>query len=732
MFERRLRAFLFMGGCALIVLLTRLSQLQIVQGDYYRRRAEEAVVAPPTQLPFVRGSIRDRAGEVLVNDEPAWDLTVDFGAIAAEFDSTGAALAREARRWKRARRYVQATTDMQVEAALSEELREMWSALELFAASTSSQRTQTVHDRAREVYEHVLQVRTGVAERRGFDAPIAEESKTHGVLTELDAVQQIAARERFGRFPWIHVDPSSVRRFAPDTKSFAHVLGRMGSVDREAVENDPNVDDPFTAYQSNETLGISGVEAGAEQTLRGRRGQIVRDRDGTVIDDISAENGRDVFLTIYAPLQRRLYDLLGETVERLSDSNGGAIVVLDVATREVLALVSYPSYDPNRFQELYTKLRDDTESLPLLFRAATTRYSPGSTIKPLVCLAGLFNGVITTDSREECRGYLLPDHPDRWRCWEIHGTNARMAHGLINVEQALTGSCNVFMYRLGEKLGVDRLCSAFEMAGVGRKSGLGLREDEEGINPTPSWLMRNKNLSVTPGTARLFAIGQGELSLTPVQVANLMATYANGRHRPVTLIQGGEPSPQWTLPGTGEQWAAIRRGIYGVVNDPQGTAYKYAHFVNERYALCGKTGSATATPWPTAYRVPYIDEYRNQREAIIRKGAKAPAIERFRKEHPLAIFDPGSVEVARRWPPNPPEEGGRHAHAWFAGFLQPIDAAGRPNWSRTPRVAFAVLVEFGGSGGRTSGPLAKEIAAELLEVLGPDLDVGSVAEARTQ
>ena len=723
MFEKRLRAFLILLGCALVVLLTRLGQLQIVQGDYYRRRAEEAVVLAPTQLPFVRGSIRDRAGEVLVSDEPAWDLTIDFGAIAAEFDPTGVSLDREARRWKRARRYPDATTDEEVEKALADELRDLWNDLERFAASTGSLSTQTVHGRARENYEHVLQIRAGVAGRRGFDAPVAEESDAHAVLTELGAAQQIAARERLGRYPWVHVDASSVRRFAPNSEAFAHVLGRVGPVDREAVENDPNAGDPFAEYHGRETLGISGAEWAVEQTLRGRRGQIVRDRDGKVIEDISAENGRDALLTIHAPLQRRLYDLLGETVGKHSDSNGGAIVVLDVATREVLALVSYPSYDPNRFSALYPRLRDDTDRLPLLFRAVTTRYSPGSTIKPLVCLAGLFNGVVTTDTREECRGYLLPDHPDRWRCWEIHGTETRMAHGLINVEQALTGSCNVFMYRLGEMLGVDRLCGAFDMVGIGRKSGLGLREDEEGINPTPSWLMRNKNLSVTPGTARLFAIGQGELSMTPVQVANLMATYANGRYRPVTLVRGAEPSPEWTLPGTPEQWSVIRRGIYGVVNDPEGTAYKYAHFVNERYALCGKTGSATAHPWPTAYRIPYLDEYRNEHVAIVREGSKGPAIERFRKENPLAIFDPNKVEVETRWPPNPPPEGGNHAHAWFAGFLQPIDAAGRPDWSKTPRVAFAALVEFGGSGGRTSGPLAKDVSAVLLDVLGPDLDV---------
>jgi cell division protein FtsI/penicillin-binding protein 2 len=188
------------------------------------------------------------------------------------------------------------------------------------------------------------------------------------------------------------------------------------------------------------------------------------------------------------------------------------------------------------------------------------------------------------------------------------------------------------------------------------------------------------------------------------------------------LILGDPLSSEWTLPGTAAEWASIRRGVYGVVSDTNGTAHKYAHFVHDRYALCGKTGSATAAPRPTAYRVPYWDEYHHERVDVIKEGAKGPALERFRKRHPLATFDLNRVDIASRWPATPPAEGGNHAHAWFAGFLQRLDSHGQPDWTQTPSVAFAALVEFGGSGGRTSGPLAKEIAAVLLEVLGPDLD----------
>ena len=210
--------------------------------------------------------------------------------------------------------------------------------------------------------------------------------------------------------------------------------------------------------------------------------------------------------------------------------------------------------------------------------------------------------------------------------------------------------------------------------------------------------------------------------MTPLQVANLMATYASGRYRHVTLTRKESASPEWTIPAASEHWTAIRRGIFGVVNDPDGTAYKYAHFEHDRYAICGKTGSATAHRWPTSYRIRYVSGEGEEKVGIVRAGARAPAIERFMSQHPEATLHPSEVQIATRWPPTPPTPGERYSHAWFGGFLQDIDAAGQPDWSLEPRIAFAILVEFGGSGGQTSGPMAKAVARELLDVLGSNLD----------
>jgi len=732
-FDKRVKVLIAVFALMSAGLSIRLGQLQIVQGDHYRRLAEQSRTVTTTWLPFVRGNIRDRTGEILVGDEAQWDVRVDYRVLAAAVDPSMDTLSAARVRWRPLSRRATAEEKAAALESFRVELAAAWDDLASLAARVNSREIPTsFHETARTIVERVRGVRRAVARRRGYDDPIAEETQTHSILAGLTNDQRVAAQERLFRYPWIDVAPSSHRRYTSDGITFAHILGRLGPVDAERIASDPGADDPFSEYRADERIGISGVESFAESRLRGRRGRYVIDRDGVVVDWIDAEDGADAVLTLHAPLQRALFELLGKTVRQIPDSTGGAIVVLDVSLRETLALISYPSYDPAQFQELFSSMRDDTDRMPLLFRAVTAQYPPGSTIKPLVGLAGLINGKITVDSTEHCSGRLFENQPDRWRCWEIHGTNIRKAHGDINLVEALTGSCNVFLYRLGENLGVDRLCSAFDMAGIGRTSGIGLPEEAVGINPTPAWLQAYKQASATPGSARLFAIGQGEVSTTPVQVANLLATYASGRFRPVTLLKTDDKKPEWTLPGTREHWSAVRQGVYGVVNDADGTAYKYAHWVNEHYALCGKTGSATAHRRPTSYRVPYRKGAGDHDVAIIREGSRSQAIDRFRRENPTAEFDPAAVEVASRWPPREPTEGENFAHAWFGGFLQPLDSGGQPDWSRTARIAFAVLVEYGGSGGQTSGPLARSVADTVIRILGPDLhsDASPAAEVR--
>jgi cell division protein FtsI/penicillin-binding protein 2 len=720
-FKRRLQVLIVVFSLALVAIVARLVQLQVVQADYYRLRSEATLLAEPESLPFVRGSILDRDGRALVFDAPSWEVRVDYSVLALEAHH----LRNHVRRWHRGKRYPEARSAAEVEVAFLAELDTMWAELEAFARRRDPRQPVDLRAAARDVHARVRTVRDIVARHRGFEADVAEERTAHAILDNLTHADQVAAREQFARYPWIRVTPASQRTFVADAAPFAHLLGRLGRVDRADVAEDPNLADPHSRYLADELKGKAGVERAAESTLRGRRGRLRRDREGNRLAEecFDAVDGHDVSLTISSELQRRLYDVLEDELHGRDDMPGGAIVVLDVQTREVLALVSYPSYDPSRFSETYAGLRDDTVGLPLRFRAVQSREAPGSIVKPLACLAGMMGGKITPHSTDHCDGYLFAEHRDRWRCWEIHGTDRRMAHGDIDVVAALRGSCNIFMYRLGERMGVDALAQAFDMVGFGHTTGLGLAEESRGINPTPAYLSEELNRPVTTAHARLFAIGQGELAITPVQAANLVATYAAGRHRPLTLIRGGEATPEWQLPATADQWAAIRRGMYEVVNNRAGTAYNHAHFEHDRYALCGKTGSATVYARPTSYRVPYT-ENGVEGFAVIPESARRPAIERLTAERPLAVVDPKNVKPLSYCPPidmGADRDRTRFAHAWFAGFLQPIDDAGRPQWSREPRIAFSLLIEFGGSGGRTAGPVAKRVSSVILETMSDEL-----------
>lgn len=726
MFERRVRQILFvLAGCAVVV-VTRLVDLQVIRCAEFEERTEQLLQGTPETLPFVRGAIVDRLGSPLVRDEPCWNLCIDYRVLS--YDAKN--FLDHSRAYDLKRRYAgQASTSITdtLRSLYEFELDAMWRDIADFAEEPRSD----IEQRAGEIVQRIGRIHDLHAARIGFEEPVREERWPHAIISGMDSRRQLAARERFQSLPWVHVQPATRRRFF-DATPFAHVLGRLGPVDASDLDRDPQGNDPFACYEADEFIGKSGVEKLADDQLRGRRGELVRDRDDRIKEDdlVEAENGRDVRLTLRSDLQHALYTLMGQWSAQHPDVCGGCVIVLDTETRDLLACVSYPSYDPAEFRDEFAALRDNTVDLPLVFRAVATQYSPGSILKPLTCLAGLGSGRISLSTTETCTGYLFPDHPEApaSKCWPLEGTQQRMAHGSVDVVSALRGSCNVFMYHVGQRVGASELTQWFDMFGLGRTSGTGLPEEVSGINPTPGWLAAHGS-NVNAAHARLYAIGQGEVSVTPVQAANLMASYVSGQYRPVRLIASAPLAPAVRFPGDAANFRAVRKGMYEVVNHPSGTAHKYVHFDDPGYVLCGKTGSATVDPRPTVYVVPAVDAEGTEDLYYIAAGGRLDAIARFRaifRELTPRLED---VRCVQRWPTTMPEHG-RHAHAWFAGFLLPRSESGEPELDRIPRVAFAVLMEFGGSGGRVSGPAAAQVGRVLLNVLGPELNPDAPASFR--
>ena len=535
MFAKRLKWFVIAMVALALITIGRLIDIQIVRAHLYETLADQMLMRPVTYLDAPRGSILDRRGQVLIADQPASDIRVRYEVLLSLLSKE---LPRETRSYLRARARQMRDrgffpSDMStdaIEAEFLEKLGDLWPRL---SERLMIPRGDLV-ERARQIKWRVEQIKRVVQDRSPTITEIAEEHAYHALVPAVDQDFALAIRIEFeAEQPWLSVVPSS-RRVAFEADSLVHVLGRCGSATAERIEADALADDELRALRSGDRCGVSGVERLAELTLRGTHGRIIEDIDRTELQRVNPQCGGDVYLTIDADLQRQIYDLLGQHVRAsLKDSTkepagGAAAAVLDVETREVLALVSYPGYEYEEYERAYAELAADNRWQPLRFRAVANMYPPGSTCKVIALYGGLAAGVTSTQDRITCNGFFRPDNPTRFRCWYYNQYG--LTHGPQIAEDAIRNSCNIYFYTMGDRLGVDRLCKWFSQFGLGKLQGTGLIEETSGIVPTSEWIAENRpdDPRVWPADAWNFAIGQGEVSATPLQTANVAATIASG------------------------------------------------------------------------------------------------------------------------------------------------------------------------------------------------------------
>jgi penicillin-binding protein 2 len=456
-------------------------------------------------------------------------------------------------------------------------------------------------------------------------------------------VPRIMSRQR--EFPELQVETEPMRSYPHGTFA-AHVLGYLQERDPEEISADPE-----RRYRPGSMGGKSGMERTYDAWLSGR--------DGTefeVVDSLGksrgvyhrepAVEGRDVTLTLDATVQR--------AAEKILEGREGAVVVMDPATGEILAMASFPTYDPNRFigrftPEEWQELVGDPAS-PLENRAIRGLYSPGSIFKLVMALGGLDFGYVSPWTTHYCSGsadfYGTPRY-----CWFLPG------HGSMNLVDAIRNSCNIYFYHLSREMGIDLIALAADRIGLGRPTGIDLSGEKEGIVPSSGWKMRTQKVPWYPGETISVGIGQGPLLVTPLQVALMTSVLANRGIRPTPRLflslGEGEGGPPPEVPEGRENvdfqkssFETIIEGMWKSVNlGGTGQGAKV-----EGFDVCGKTGST---------------------QLIGR-------------------------ELAKRL-----SEAGREVktHSWFSGF------APRDN----PRVVVTVLVEYGGGGGALAAPLAREI-----------------------
>ncbi|MFN0137377.1 MAG: peptidoglycan D,D-transpeptidase FtsI family protein, partial [Phycisphaerae bacterium] len=681
MFRTRLQWLVVLLSGFTLLILARIFAIQVVYGASYETLADRLLTRPVQYLGAPRGAILDRHGRPLVSDVPAWDVTIDYRVLAGD----SAYLRAQARLALRQGRFdsdaaIAGLSGREREQAVADRLRveiaEMWQRL----AELTKQSVSTLIERGAGIRERIERIRENVRRNTGTAHTLREERQFHAIIESIDEDAALQVRlELEGRYPWLAVTPSA-RRTVHDADTLTHLLGRVGPASRERIDADAMQGDELRELRLGDEVGISGVELLCEDRLRGVRGRRLVEFNRNVLEQDEPVRGRDVKLAVDLELQKAAYEALRETVEASEFPSGGAAVVIDVATRDVLALVNYPKYSLADFNRDYDKLRRDARWTPLRFRAVSGQYPPGSVCKVITLLGGMSEGIVSAKTRIHCNGYLLPNQPEMFRCW-IFNRYPGVTHDQRgnpagqDAEDAIRNSCNIYFYTVGQRLGPERLCDWFSKFGLGKLQGTGLLEESSANVPTADWLRRTQGREFQAADAWNFSIGQGEVTATPLQAANVAATIAGGRFEPVRLVLGEGGDLQLPRQASVEFDAAglrvARSGMWRVVNERGGTA-DYAQLATPGHVLCGKTGSAQATPRAISRRFT-IEWPDGKRETLVAVDAD-DALAMARAARPVGGGELKIVgsQTAERYPPWQVGEK-LPSHAWFIGFTQDAD-----------------------------------------------------------
>jgi penicillin-binding protein 2 len=429
----------------------------------------------------------------------------------------------------------------------------------------------------------------------------------------------------------------------------AHLIGYLG----EISENQMN-SGTFPENKPGDLVGKFGVEGRWQKLLSGFRGgeQVEVDAAGRKLKVLTRKPpapGSNVYLTIDKDLQF--------VAEKALMNKKGAIVAMNPNNGEILALASSPAFDPNVFisgidRSEWTRIASSKEH-PLQNRAIAGQYPPGSIFKIVVALAGLEEGVVNPQEEVSCPGgYTVGSYTHR--CWRKQG------HGGVNFNRALVESCDVYFYKLGRKLGVDRIAHYANMCGLGLKTDFDLGAEKEGLIPTSKWKLKRFGEPWQAGETVSMAIGQSYVLVTPLQMARLIGAVFNGGilYQPKVIqrvrkedreFYGFTPTVMGRLKVKPENLELVKKALTGVVMDARGTGTRSRV---EGISIAGKTGTAQ----------------------VIALGAGVAA-------------------------------GELNDHAWFVA-LAPTEK---------PALALGIVVEHGGHGGSAAAPMAKELIAAYLK-----------------
>jgi penicillin-binding protein 2 len=615
------------------IILFRLWFLQILSGQQFVAQANDnrlrsvKIVAP-------RGTITDRNGEVIVANRPGLAvgirlMDVPAGQLDAEVIELSRVLGRDPQKMRE---------------DIVEHLQPSWPV-------------------------GVPRSWKSVTEGKvvSLDLLVVKEDVTRKVLSYI--------LEHVQSFPGVEIQKSYLRDY-PNGELAAHLLGNLGEVSAEELKMTR-----FKGYSPGDVVGQSGLEWTYDSWLRGRDGvaKVQVDAMGRPKGDDPVPGGRlpepgdTLVTTLDAKVQQGAEDALryGIHLAQTSGSpaaNGGAAVVLDARDGQVIAMASYPSFDPAEWvggisTKDYKKYTKKSANTPLLNRAIQESKAVGSTFKPVDAIAALEEGVITAGTSFFCPGsYVAPNTLDnlKFYCW------ARDGHGTLDLVQAITQSCDVYFYNVGylfyQRKGTELEDWAYRM-GMGKTTGIDIPGEVAGRIPTPAWKKAYFKTAIDkiwkPGDSINLAVGQGNMEATPLQLAVSYATIANGGtlvvpHLGLKIVDPQGQTVRTLGPGkarkvdiSGSTLDTVRRGLLDAANSPSGTASGV--FAGYPVTVAGKTGTAEVYDSEVMHNVDY---------------------------------------------------------AWYASYAPAND----------PKYVVVVMVEKGGHGGATAAPAARLIYDQLFEL----------------
>jgi len=462
-------------------------------------------------------------------------------------------------------------------------------------------------------------------------------------------------------FPGVDVHARLVRYY-PYKELTSHVVGYVGRINEKELKRLS-----VSEYRGTHHIGKTGIEKTYEALLHGRTGysEIETNAQGRAVKTVASDDpvpGENLHLALDVDLQKTAYDAL--------EGFNGAVVAIEVKTGEVLVFASRPGYDPNPFvygisRKAYKALQQ-SDAQPLFNRALRGQYPPGSTVKPFIGLAGLEYNVTEFHHKLYCPGYYqLPNVKHKYRDWKKWG------HGSVNLNDAITQSCDVYFYDLARTLGIDRLHEFMQKFGFGEKTGIDLVGERSGLMPSRTWKRKVKNQPWYPGETLITGIGQGFMQVTPLQLARATATLANRGEVVTPYLVNNVQHAEQAAEASMQQQSKIKlnkknvddviSAMVNVVHGARGTARRLKKGIN--YQIAGKTGTAQV------FGVKQEEKYNED-------------------EIDFKLRD----------------------HALFMTFAPAND----------PQIAVAVIVENGGHGGSVAAPIAGKIMKQFL--MGPELD----------